>query len=255
MPSFDRVIPPGGEGKITLRIKTTGYRGQLSRGAKIYSNDPNRAMETVRVTFSVKILIDVMPRYVYLRGMAGQVLTRVVTIRTEVDRPLTLTTSRFDLEKKVKYTIEEVQKGKLFRIHISNIPGTPLSYRGVLELRTNYPEKPIIRIPISATFKEPPPVNVSPSRVMMKGVPGQIITKMVKVTAGKDLPLTLKVEGFGPDERMKYRIEETEAGKSYVIYITNVPGGAEVFSGSLRLKTNYPEKPLITIPIRGVFRD
>ncbi len=40
MPRFDRAIPPGGEGKITLQVKTAGYQGKISRGAKVYSNDP-----------------------------------------------------------------------------------------------------------------------------------------------------------------------------------------------------------------------
>lgn len=35
---------------------------------------------------------------------------------------------------------------------------------------------------------------------------------------------------------------------------TSIPGPAGTYRGVLRLKTNYPEKPEITIPIRARFR-
>jgi len=197
----------------------------------------------------------VTPRNVYLRGLAGQTLTRIIKVRAGLDSPLTITPVKFDLEGRLKYEVEEVEKGKLFRIQFTNIPGPAGSYRGALELKTNYPEKPLIRIPISATFREMPPVHLSPSRVVMRGKAGQIITKVVKIRAGRDKPLKLEAVGFDLDKKMTYRIKETEPGKRFVVYLTSIPGPAEVFSGTLRLKTNYKEKPVITIPIRASFRD
>lgn len=194
------------------------------------------------------------PKYVYMRGIEGQSITRVIQVRAGLDRPLTLIPAKFDLEERVRYKIEEVERGRRFKIHFTNIPGPHGSYRGTLELKTNYPERPVIRIPISATFKEIPPVHVFPGRVTMKGVAGQIVTKIVKVRAGRDEPLILEVSSFDLDRKVSYRIEETEPGKNYVIYLTNIPGPAEVFSGTLRLKTNYSGKPVIAIPIRGIFR-
>ena len=40
MPSFDRAIPPGGEGKIILQVNTAGFQGAIDKSARVSSNDP-----------------------------------------------------------------------------------------------------------------------------------------------------------------------------------------------------------------------
>jgi len=54
----------------------------------------------------------------------------------------------------VTYRIEEVEPGRLFKVHFTSIPGPAETYRGVLKLKTNYPEKPEIIIPIRARFRK-----------------------------------------------------------------------------------------------------
>ena len=98
----------------------------------------------------VKAPIYLAPRFVYLRGPADQKLSRTVSVRAGEKRPLTLEESSFNLGAKVIYAIEEVEAGRFFRIRFTAIPGPPGNYRGVLRLKTNYPESPQIAIPIMA---------------------------------------------------------------------------------------------------------
>ena len=153
MPRFDRAIPPGGEGKITLQVKTAGYQGKITRGAKVYSNDPRNQPESISIGLFVRVSIRVSPRSVNFRGEAGQTLTKTVHIRSGLNKPLTIEPTVFDLDKKVQYRIEPVQEGKNFRIVFTNIPGSAENYRGFLKLKTNYTEKPEIMIPIRGKFK------------------------------------------------------------------------------------------------------
>jgi hypothetical protein len=76
----------------------------------------------------------------------------VIEIRAGLDRPLTLTPSEFNLEEKLTYTVEEIEKGRKFRIRFTSIPGPPQTYQGFLNLETNYPEKPEINIRIRGHF-------------------------------------------------------------------------------------------------------
>jgi len=39
---YDRVIPPGGRGKITLAIDSNRVRGDFRKRAIVWSNDPER---------------------------------------------------------------------------------------------------------------------------------------------------------------------------------------------------------------------
>jgi hypothetical protein len=87
-----------------------------------------------------------------LEGKAGEVVNRTAEIRAEKDSPLRLDPFHFDLGEKVTYSLEEVEPGKLYRAHFSNVPGlSGISY-GQLRLKTNYPEKPEIRIRIRYNF-------------------------------------------------------------------------------------------------------
>ena len=152
MASFDRAIPPGGEGTITLSVRTKGYEGANRWGARVYTSDPKMRTTDLYVKAFVKVPIYLSPRYVNLYEREGQSLTRVVEIRAGRDEPLTLIPSEFNLEGKLIYTVEEIEKGRRFKIRFTSIPGPPQTYHGFLNLETNYPEKPILNIRIRGRF-------------------------------------------------------------------------------------------------------
>ena len=94
----------------------------------------------------VKVLIKVTPSQARLNGTENQIVTRILKVETDLDKPLELTPIHFNLDKKVTYTIEEVEKGKKFNINFTTAPSPPQAYRGFLKLKTNYPEKPELTI-------------------------------------------------------------------------------------------------------------
>jgi len=161
--SFDAVIPPGGEGKITLRINTRGYEGAHLWNAKVNTNDPRRNVVILDLKATVDPVITVSPRYVYLRGMEGERVVRAVTIRARTEKPLKIEVGAFTLEGKARYTLEEVEKSKKFIVRIENEEGAPRHFAGYLDLGTNYPERKNIRIRIRARFDR---------RKSVKGQPG-----------------------------------------------------------------------------------
>jgi hypothetical protein len=154
VPDFDRVIPPGGEGKIKLTIRTKGYQGNIHKSARVYTNDRANSVIRLSVKGFVKVPILVSPRQIRLYGKEGQTLTGAVEVRAELDRPLTLTPSQYDLTEKVAYSIEETEKGKGFKIHFTTIASSPQVYRGVLKLKTNYPEKPEVTVWIKVRIQK-----------------------------------------------------------------------------------------------------
>ncbi|MBA7495458.1 hypothetical protein ES702_06045 [subsurface metagenome] len=109
-------------------------------------------MVHLEVKAFVKVSIYLSSRYVNLRGKEGQSVTRVIEIRAGLDKPLTLSPSQFNLEGKLTYTVEEIEKGRRFKIRFTSIPGPPQTYHGFLNLKTNYPENPVISIMIRGQF-------------------------------------------------------------------------------------------------------
>ena len=154
MPEFDRAIPPGGEGKIRLTVRTRGYQGNIQKSARVYSNDPVNSAIRLSVKGYVKAPIIVSPRRVRLYGKEGRPITRTAEVRSELDKPLILTPGHFNLAEKLTYSIEEIEKGKRFKVHFTTTDSSPQSSRGFLKLNTNYPEKPEITLWIKVRIQK-----------------------------------------------------------------------------------------------------
>ncbi|MBW1888529.1 MAG: hypothetical protein JRI52_09300, partial [Deltaproteobacteria bacterium] len=84
MARYDKAVPPGGEGKITLRVSTKGYQGSIRKSARVYTNDPVNNVATLRLKAFIKASIHLSSRYVYLVGSENQSITEVVDIRAEL---------------------------------------------------------------------------------------------------------------------------------------------------------------------------
>ena len=152
MAEFDKVIPPGGKGKIRLQVKTEGSEGYITKTARVYTNAPGKTVVTLKLKAYIKVSIFVSPRYVALFGREGESITRVVEIKAGLSKPLTLSPIQFNLGEKLTYTLVETEKGKRFQIHFKSIPGQAQTYQGYLKLKTNYAEKPELTIRIRGGF-------------------------------------------------------------------------------------------------------
>ena len=101
MASFDRTIPPGGEGKITLTVNTKGYEEKIRKTAVVYTNDPKMVRFALGVRAFVQVPISVRPRYVRLYGREDVSITRSIEIKAGLDKPLILELGQFNLEGKL----------------------------------------------------------------------------------------------------------------------------------------------------------
>ena len=152
MASYDRSIPPGGEGKITLKLNTTGYEGKVRKAARVYTNDPKTPQEILVIDALVKTPIMVSDKMVFLQGTTQETITKSIDIKGELNKPLKLEPVDYTLDKKVKFNIEEVTKGKHYRVTFTSIPNVGNYYQGLLKLRTSYPEKPELVIHVRGKF-------------------------------------------------------------------------------------------------------
>jgi hypothetical protein len=146
--SFDETILPGEGGKIILSIQTEGYEGLNSWSAKVNTNDPVMREFHIELKAFINVPVFVSSRYIYLKAPNGQLVTREIEIKTGMERPLLLEPEKFNLEGRVTYKIEEIEKGRKFRVLFTHIPGSTGNYKGFLQLKTNIPEEPIVTITI-----------------------------------------------------------------------------------------------------------
>ena len=149
---FDPAIAPGGSGKISLAIKTDAYSSPIQKGAKVFSNDPDNREALIRIKAHVVNYLTVSPPTVYTRKSNDAFTDAVATIATDREPPLELEVASFTIPEKVEYTIDEIIKGKTFKVKFHQVQKSDEAYRGLLILKTNYKDKPTLRILVRSRF-------------------------------------------------------------------------------------------------------
>lgn len=98
----------------------------------------------------MQVPIFMNPRFALISGTEGERSMRVIEITAGLDKPLQLKPDGFNLQGRIAYSIEEIEKGRKFQVIFSTEPGASGTFQGFLNLRTNYNEKPVLNIRIHA---------------------------------------------------------------------------------------------------------
>lgn len=99
------------------------------------------------------------------------------------------------------------------------------------------------------------PIFLHPRWVLLRGHADEIVTKWVDIRAGLDKPLTLSPKQFTLEGKVRYWIREMEKGRWYRIRFSSIPGPPQKYSGLLVLQTNYAERPVLNVRIRGALAE
>jgi hypothetical protein len=150
---YDRTIPPGGEGKIELKVNTKGLSGRIKKEARIYSNDPKNRIVTVMIRADVRLSVQVSPQKVKLIGYEGTVITESVIISANTEKSLEIEPMQLNMPERITYETEVIEPGRIFKVNFKYTPLEGDNLNGALIIKTNYPERPSISIPVNARFQ------------------------------------------------------------------------------------------------------
>jgi len=98
-----------------------------------------------------------------------------------------------------------------------------------------------------------PLISIAPAVVYLEGKTGHIVKTSVEIKGKRGRELTLEPVHFDLQDKVVYTLEEIEPGIKYTVHFSNVQDLSGTSFGLLRLKTNYPEKPEVSIRIRCRF--
>ncbi len=160
MARFDQAISPGGEGKITLEIRTKGYQGDMQKTARVMSNDPKNPQLTITMKGKIWAPIQINPQHVHLRGTVGDKVEQIVRVQGEKKEPLIVKLASVSVPNKLTVELRETEKGRGYEVKIRNKVEGEATYAGQVTLTTNYPEKPELVIRVSVNVRGP--VEVRP---------------------------------------------------------------------------------------------
>jgi len=269
---FDKVIPPGGVGKVTASLDTSHYKGPITKSVQVTTNDAARMGVTLTLKADVVSVIDVTPTDApRLQGKVGEL------------KPMELTVSAADGKP---FDVLRVEADPILAASVKPIPGAPQpaatagkkkpaqgaplaagSSRYLVTLTptetvtvgrllatvtlvTNHPKAE--RIPLSATLLVTGPLTVSPERLFVRS-PTTAHVQHVKVTkpeGGEPLKI-LGVESSDPD--FTASATAVREGREYDVTVsyTGKPGRG-VVKAQITVKTNEPRQSAIVIPITGI---
>ena len=154
MASFDRAIPPGGVGTITLKVNTRGYNGNIVKGALVRTNDPAQQAVNIAVRANVLPYILVEPGgAILLSGIAGDDVRQTVQIRPGDDFPLEIQQVNSELGSQIDYKLTKEKDKDGYELVVNVNGGEPRRMSGKLYLVTNHPGKRDLILPVRIDLK------------------------------------------------------------------------------------------------------
>jgi hypothetical protein len=224
---FDRAVPAGGAGKVTLKLDTRGYEGKVKKTATVFSNDPEEPRLILTLQGVVKTLIDVRPSSsVTFRGLADQQTRKVVDLVGS--KPFRIQKVESTLEGKVAHELETMETGKGYRLKIDNLAKQG-SYAGAIKLTTDFPKKPEIYIRITGSIEGD--IAVRPQTVIVGRLAARQPPREGKISVVSTRGKAFRITKLTYDPRL---IEVTQAPlesePGYALEITsileNIPAGS-----------------------------
>ena len=155
MASYTRQIPPGGEGKVTLKVNTYNKGGHtIRKHATLFTNDKKNPRLKLTISGSVDKFVTIRPNRVKLRGVVGDAIKRKVTITPEKKYPFKIVKVSAKEGKDIHFELseEKSETGPFYALLIENKRAQTGRYFDMITLETDSHIQPklLFRIRIKA---------------------------------------------------------------------------------------------------------
>ncbi|MEW6386855.1 MAG: DUF1573 domain-containing protein [Thermodesulfobacteriota bacterium] len=140
---YDRRIPPGGEGKITLGIKPYSVIHPFQKKTKVRFNDPGQPEVVLVLKGKARPMIEIQPSHIVrLRGSVGQDLRGQVRFTSNLPFPLEITKYQTNVGDKIEVHLHAEVPGKVYVLEVRNKSREAGHYAGKIDLFTNSQQRP-----------------------------------------------------------------------------------------------------------------
>lgn len=259
---FDKVIAPGGVGKVHAVLDTSDFAGPISKSIAVFTNDKENPKLQLVMKAKVKPYIGVTPgfaRYIYVQGEPIQPIVQTLWAQDGRDVEIVKVKSPYghlNVSHRPAVGDERSDKsdGKQWRIEIALDQDAPIgALRHYVEIETNHPKQKQVKLPISGFVR--PRQHVTPMEVDFGQLQGDalplrrtfhftnFITDKIELTK-----VETDVEGLV----FEVRDSDRDPGYRFRLLMTL---GPEAPRGELdtvvRIHTTDSKNPIVRVPLRG----
>jgi uncharacterized protein YgiM (DUF1202 family) len=197
---FDKVIAPGGEGKVQASVDISHFKGQIEKGIDLETNDPEKVHARLTVRANIKPIVDVKPtdqiRFTVSKGEAKKDDFQLVP---SYEKPVQITSAKINSEF---FTVDLVPpeagaQQQEYKMSVGIKDTAPIGTKTAnVELALQNAPVPTLSIPVTAIVRGP--ISASPTMVsiQIKRFPEEVTnTKTVNMRQQPDLsaPIVTKV--------------------------------------------------------------
>jgi len=154
---YDRVIPPGGQGKITLTIKPFSVMRDFLKQTKVKFNDPARPELELTLKGYVEPIIEIQPNHIVrLRGKVDEDVRGQVRFVSHLSGPWEIKSFDNSIPQRIAVSLKAEEPGKVYVLEIQNISRESGHYGGKIELFTTSKERPRLIVRVFANIYPAP---------------------------------------------------------------------------------------------------
>jgi hypothetical protein len=156
--SYTESIPPGGEGIVSVKLRTRGYGGKLAyQTAHVYTNDPANPLIPLSMTGPVETFVDIVPSLVRLNGPLGFVLKKQVRVLPGNKYPFKIIGATAADGKNIRFDIQEATFGerKGYALNIENTKTDAGTYQDIITIKTDSDKKSQLEIRVFGSVYDP----------------------------------------------------------------------------------------------------
>jgi hypothetical protein len=264
---FDKVIKPGGKGKITAKVDTTTFVGPIAKSVSIETNDASTPVAQVTISAVVKPYVEAHPRgFVRFNILQGEAQKERITLYSEDENPFEIISIESPQEW-IKVDHRRAGEGEIvptigragqaqYLIDIT-VGGDdarigPLAEK--IRIVTNSPRQPEYSVSVSGVIR--PSYRVEPTGVNFGDVaPTESGATRTIIVRSNDLN--------APEKFVVSKVESGIAGVSAAVKPTATKGEYEVtlqiakdakpgaIDGPVMIHTSDRAKPVSTVPVKG----
>jgi len=251
---YDRTIPPGGVGQVTLQVNTTGLYGKITKSAQVSSNDPRQRKSKIYLAINVRTYIIVEPgTKILLRGTVGEDIRRVVHIRAADDQPLEITKITSNLGSTIDYKLSSKEGSHQYELEVVSKATDRKTASGFITLHTNHPKKKVVKLSVHIRIR--PELEAWPNTItFQQGSKSRKSKRVLTVmnTRGRNFRILalsynkayFQVRSLGQDDKAasRHKLE-------VVALMDQLPGGRVQFQDILTIKTDSAQSKELRIPL------
>jgi hypothetical protein len=261
------VIPAGGSGTLTAKIKTTMTQsGAVSKSIGVTTDAPGAQRMTLSVTFKSVPVVAVLPRsQMRLNGVTGDQPTATLILRRydgEEFKVVGVENTEERLVITAKPVTEPVQVGRDKAVPgdilliASLAPGVAdVSASGRFKVKTNHPDAEVLDVGFSLRVR--PAIEVRPNQVRLILQEGNTPGRTMLARIQHNLRGKFKVTGVTPSNPELFRAKIVDGDTAQQVHTVAVILQDDVLPGSLTnrvletlvLSTDDVTQPKLMIPV------